>query len=144
MKIKVINKSNNPLPKYESSQAAGLDIRADIDHPIIISPMKRCLIPTNLYTAIPSGYEVQIRPRSGLALKKGITVLNTPGTIDADYRGNWGIILMNLGDEDFTVNPGDRIAQAILNKVEQIEWEEVESLDETERGQGGFNSTGIN
>ena len=144
MKIKVINKSNNPLPKYESSQAAGLDIRADIDHPIIISPMKRCLIPTNLYTAIPSGYEVQIRPRSGLALKKGITVLNTPGTIDADYRGNWGVILMNLGDEDFTVNPGDRIAQAILNKVEQIEWEEVESLDETERGQGGFNSTGIN
>ena len=143
MKIKVINKSNNPLPKYESSQAAGLDIRADIDHPIIISPMKRCLIPTNLYTAIPSGYEVQIRPRSGLALKKGITVLNTPGTIDADYRGNWGVILMNLGDEDFTVNPGDRIAQAILNKVEQIEWEEVESLDETERGQGGFNSTGI-
>ena len=143
MKIKVINKSNNPLPKYESSQAAGLDIRADIDHPIIIHPMKRCLIPTNLYTAIPSGYEVQIRPRSGLALKKGITVLNTPGTIDADYRGNWGVILMNLGDEDFTVNPGDRIAQAILNKVEQIEWEEVESLDETERGQGGFNSTGI-
>ena len=144
MKIKVINKSNNPLPKYESSQAAGLDIRADIDHPIIIPPMKRCLIPTNLYTAIPSGYEVQIRPRSGLALKKGITVLNTPGTIDADYRGNWGVILMNLGDEDFIVNPGDRIAQAILNKVEQIEWEEVESLDETERGQGGFNSTGIN
>ena len=144
MKIKVINKSNNPLPKYESSQAAGLDIRADIDHPIIISPMKRCLIPTNLYTSIPIGYEVQIRPRSGLALKKGITVLNTPGTIDADYRGNWGVILMNLGDEDFTVNPGDRIAQAILNKVEQIEWEEVESLDETERGQGGFNSTGIN
>lgn len=143
MKIKVINKSNNSLPKYESSQAAGLDIRADIDHPIIIHPMKRCLIPTNLYTAIPSGYEVQIRPRSGLALKKGITVLNTPGTIDADYRGNWGVILMNLGDEDFTVNPGDRIAQAILNKVEQIEWEEVESLDETERGQGGFNSTGI-
>lgn len=144
MKIKVINKSNNPLPKYESSQAAGLDIRADIDHPIIISPMKRCLIPTNLYTSIPSGYEVQIRPRSGLALKKGITVLNTPGTIDADYRGNWGVILINLGDEDFIVNPGDRIAQAILNKVEQIEWEEVESLDETERGQGGFNSTGIN
>lgn len=143
MKIKVINKSNNPLPKYESSQAAGLDIRADIDRPIIISPMKRCLIPTNLYTAIPSGYEVQIRPRSGLALKKGITILNTPGTIDADYRGNWGVILMNLGDEDFTVNPGDRIAQAILNKVEQIEWEEVESLDKTERGQGGFNSTGI-
>ena len=144
MKIKVINKSNNPLPKYESSQAAGLDIRADIDHPIIISPMKRCLIPTNLYTSIPIGYEVQIRPRSGLALKKGIMVLNTPGTIDADYRGNWGVILMNLGDEDFIVNPGDRIAQAILNKVEQIEWEEVESLDETERGQGGFNSTGIN
>lgn len=143
MKIKVINKSNNPLPKYESSQAAGLDIRADIDHPIIISPMKRCLIPTNLYTSIPIGYEVQIRPRSGLALKKGITILNTPGTIDADYRGNWGVILMNLGDEDFIVNPGDRIAQAILNKVEQIEWEEVESLDETERGQGGFNSTGI-
>lgn len=143
MKIKVINKSNNPLPKYESSQAAGLDIRADIDHPIIIPPMKRCLIPTNLYTSIPIGYEVQIRPRSGLALKKGITVLNTPGTIDADYRGNWGVILMNLGDEDFIVNPGDRIAQAILNKVEQIEWEEVESLDETERGQGGFNSTGI-
>ena len=93
---------------------------------------------------IPNGYELQVRPRSGLALKYGITVLNTPGTIDADYRGNWGVMLMNLGDEDFTVNPGDRIAQAILNKVEQIEWEEVESLDETERGQGGFNSTGIN
>ena len=164
MEVKVINKSANELPKYETPQSAGLDLRADlwsinekflfdarvvrredntIDH-IIIEPGGRALIPTELYTAIPMGYEVQVRPRSGLALKHGITVLNTPGTIDADYRNGWGVILMNQGSEPFIVKQGDRIAQAVLAKVEQIEWKEVETLDETERGLGGFGSSGIN
>ena len=164
MEVKVINKSANELPKYETPQSAGLDLRADlwsinekflfdarvvrregntIDH-ITIKPGGRALIPTELYTAIPVGYEVQVRPRSGLALKHGITVLNTPGTIDADYRNGWGVILMNQGSEPFIVKQGDRIAQAVLAKVEQIEWKEVETLDETERGLGGFGSSGIN
>lgn len=164
MEVKVINKSANELPKYETPQSAGLDLRADlwsinekflfdarvvrredntIDH-ITIEPGGRALIPTELYTAIPVGYEVQVRPRSGLALKSGITVLNTPGTIDADYRNGWGVILMNQGFEPFIVKQGDRIAQAVLAKVEQIEWKEVETLDETERGLGGFGSSGIN
>ena len=164
MEVKVINKSANELPKYETPQSAGLDLRADlwsinekflfdarvvrrenntIDH-ITIEPGGRALIPTELYTAIPAGYEVQVRPRSGLALKSGITVLNTPGTIDADYRNGWGVILMNQGSEPFIVKQGDRIAQAVLAKVEQIEWKEVETLDETERGLGGFGSTGSN
>ena len=164
MEVKVINKSANELPKYETPQSAGMDLRADlwsinekflfdarvvrredntIDH-IIIEPGGRALIPTELYTAIPMGYEVQVRPRSGLALKHGITVLNTPGTIDADYRNGWGVILMNQGSEPFIVKQGDRIAQAVLAKVEQIEWKEVETLDETERGLGGFGSSGIN
>ena len=143
MKIKVINKSNNPLPKYESSQAAGLDIRADIDHPITIPPMKRCLIPTNLYTSIPIGYEVQIRPRSGLALKKGITVLNTPGTIDAVYRGNIGVILKNDGTEPFIIEQGDRIAQGVLNKVEEANLIETDSLDETDRSDSGYGKSGV-
>ena len=164
MEVKVINKSANELPKYETPQSAGLDLRADlwsinekflfdarvvrredntIDH-ITIEPGGRALIPTELYTAIPIGYEVQIRPRSGLALKYGVTVLNTPGTIDADYRNGWGIILINHGTEPFEVRQGDRIAQAVLAKVEQIEWLEVETLDETERGLGGFGSSGVN
>lgn len=164
MEVRVINKSANELPKYETPQSAGLDLRADlwsinekflfdarvvrredntIDH-ITIEPGGRALIPTELYTAIPMGYEVQVRPRSGLALKHGVTVLNTPGTIDADYRNGWGVILMNQGSEPFIVKQGDRIAQAVLAKVEQIEWKEVETLDETERGLGGFGSTGSN
>ena len=164
MKVQVINKSSNELPKYETSQSAGMDLRADlnninenflfsayavridndyIDH-IIIKPGGRALIPTELYTAIPKGYEVQIRPRSGLALKSGITVCNTPGTIDADYRNGWGVILINHGNKPFIINQGDRIAQAVLAKIEQIEWEEVEILDSTDRGLGGFGSTGSN
>ena len=164
MKVQVINKSGNELPKYETPQSAGMDLRADlwsinekflydarvvrredgtIDH-IVIEPGGRALIPTELYTAIPVGYEVQVRPRSGLALKSGITVLNTPGTIDADYRNGWGVILMNQGTEPFEVRQGDRIAQAVLAKVEQIEWEEVEELDSTDRGLGGFGHTGSN
>lgn len=164
MKVQVINKSANELPKYETPQSAGMDLKADlwsiqekflfgaqvvynVDNTIAgiqILPGGRALIPTEIYTAIPTGYEVQIRPRSGLALKQGITVLNTPGTIDADYRNGWGVILMNLGQEPFMVKQGDRIAQAILAKVEQIEWEEVEELDSTERGLGGFGHTGSN
>ena len=164
MKVQVINKSSNPLPQYETPQSAGMDLKADLwsiqekflfgstiirnmDNTIawiVINPGGRALIPTELYTAIPVGYEVQVRPRSGLALKSGITVLNTPGTIDADYRNGWGVILMNQGTEPFIVKQGDRIAQAVLNKVEQIEWEEVEELDSTERGLGGFGHTGSN
>lgn len=164
MKVQVINKSANELPKYETPGSAGMDLKADLcsiqekflfgaqvvrnlDNTIAgiqILPGGRALIPTELYTAIPVGYEVQIRPRSGLALKSGITVLNTPGTIDADYRNGWGVILMNLGQEPFMVKQGDRIAQAVLNKIEQIEWEEVEELDSTERGLGGFGHTGSN
>jgi dUTP pyrophosphatase len=164
MKVQVINKSGNELPQYETPQSAGMDLKADLwsiqekflfgsaiirnmDNTIawiVINPGGRALIPTELYTAIPAGYEVQVRPRSGLALKSGITVLNTPGTIDADYRNGWGVILMNQGTEPFIVKQGDRIAQAVLNKVEQIEWEEVEELDSTERGLGGFGSTGSN
>ena len=164
MQIPVINKSNNELPAYANPGDAGIDLRADLrtiqekflfgvdiiyneDHTIseiIILPNGRALIPTELYTAIPLGYEVQIRPRSGLALKYGITVLNTPGTIDSGYRNGWGVILMNLGQEPFMVKQGDRIAQGVLAKVEQIEWEEVEELDSTERGLGGFGHTGSN
>ena len=165
MKIQVINKSGNELPKYETTQSAGMDLRADlwsinekflydarvvrredgtIDH-IVIETGGRALIPTELYTAIPKGYEVQIRPRSGLALKHGVTVLNTPGTIDADYRNGWGVILMNNDlRNSFKVYQGDRIAQAVLAKVEQIEWQEVSELDSTDRGLGGFGSTGSN
>ena len=162
MKVQVINKSSNPLPQYETPQSAGADLRADlwalnekflfgaqivrnVDNTIgyvQILPGGRALIPTELYTAIPMGYEVQVRPRSGLALKHGITVLNTPGTIDADYRNGWGVILMNQGTEPFEVRQGDRIAQAVLAKVEQIEWEEIEVLEATERGIGGFGHTG--
>jgi len=143
--VKVYNESNNPLPQYETLGAAGLDVRAFISEPIVIQPRDRVLIPTGLYVEIPIGYEIQVRPRSGLALKKGITVLNTPGTIDSDYRNGIGIILINLGEDIFTVNPGDRIAQLVLNEVPQINWFPVESRDNlssTDRGSGGFGSTG--
>ena len=148
-KIKIINKSNNPLPRYETAFSSGMDLRASIDVPIILKPLERVLVKTGLFIELPEGYEAQIRPRSGLALKFGITVsndgiatLNNPGTVDADYRGNIGVILINLSDEDFVVNSGDRIAQMIISKYEKVEWEEVPTLSETIRGDGGFNSTG--
>ena len=168
MKVQVFNSSKNPLPKYETSQSAGLDIRADfskndLNHPIklfgdgqfvpanevqktsclYLEPGSRALIPTGLYTAIPDGYELQLRPRSGLALKEGISMVNCVGTIDADYRGEVGVILINLSAETFIVNPGERIAQMIINKFEQAEFELVKELDETERGEGGFGHTGV-
>lgn len=141
MKINVINKSKNPLPKYESDGAAGLDLCADVTESVTIQPMTRCLIPTGLHLELGKGYEAQVRPRSGLALKHGITVLNTPGTIDSDYRGNIGVILINLGEKEFTINKGDKIAQLVFAKHEQVEWNEVKELDNTERGQNGFGST---
>lgn len=144
VEIKVINTGNQPLPKYETALSAGMDLRANIDDPILIKPLDRKLIPTGIHIALPEGYEAQIRPRSGLALKKGITCLNTPGTIDADYRGDVGVILVNLSHEDFVVQPGDRIAQMVINKFEQANLVLVESLDETERGEGGFGHTGNN
>lgn len=143
IKIKIVNKGSQELPKYETKNSAGMDLRANIKEGIIIRPLDRALIPTGLHIALPEGYEAQIRPRSGLALKKGITCLNTPGTIDSDYRGDVGVILANISNEDFVVNPGDRIAQMIINKVERAEFELVESLDETERGEGGFGHTGV-
>jgi len=143
--VNVYNESTNPLPQYETLGAAGLDVRAFIPESITIAPGHRVLIPTGLYVEIPVGYEIQVRPRSGLAFKKGITVLNTPGTIDSDYRNGIGVILINLSDEDFEINPGDRIAQLVLNEVPQINWILVESKDDlssTDRGLGGFGSTG--
>ena len=143
VQIKVVNKGNQPLPKYQTSQSAGMDLRANIDAPILIKPLDRKLIPTGLHIALPEGYEAQIRPRSGLAIKKGITIINTPGTIDPDYIGDVGVILINLSNEDFVVQPGDRIAQMVINKFEQAEFKVVEELDKTERGEGGFGHTGI-
>lgn len=143
IKIKIVNKGNQPLPEYATPQSAGVDLRANINEPVELKPLSRALIPTGLHIALPEGYEAQIRPRSGLAIKKGITCLNTPGTIDADYRGDVGVILINLSNETFIVNPGERIAQMIINKFEQAEFELVEELDETERGEGGFGHTGV-
>ena len=143
VQIKVVNKGNQPLPKYQTSQSAGMDLRANIDAPVLLKPLDRKLIPTGLHIALPEGYEAQIRPRSGLAIKKGITVMNTPGTIDPDYRGDVGVILVNISNEDFVIQPGERIAQMVINKFEQAEFEVVEELDETERGEGGFGHTGI-
>ena len=143
IKIKIVNKGTQPLPEYATPQSAGVDLRANIDEPVELKPLSRALIPTGLHIALPEGYEAQIRPRSGLAIKKGITCLNTPGTIDADYRGDVGVILINLSTETFIVNPGERIAQMIINKFEQAEFELVEELDETERGEGGFGHTGV-
>ena len=143
MKVCVVNKSNHRLPEYSTPMSAGVDLKANISEPIILDPLQRTLIPTDLYMAIPEGYELQIRSRSGLALKRGIFCLNAPGTVDADYRGNVGVILANFSDTPFVINPGDRIAQAVLNKFEKIEWKEVTTLDETERGTGGFGHSGI-
>ena len=143
MKICVVNKSNHRLPEYSTPMSAGMDLKANISEPITLGPLQRILIPTDLYMAIPEGYELQIRSRSGLALKSGIFCLNSPGTIDADYRGNVGVILANFSDTPFIINPGDRVAQAVLNKFEKIEWKEVTTLDETERGTGGFGHSGI-
>ena len=142
MKIQVINESHHPLPQYATVQSAGLDLRANLDTSITLLPMERRLIPTGLRIALPQGYEAQVRPRSGLALKHGITLLNTPGTIDADYRGEIGIILVNLSTEPFTIADGDRIAQLVIARYEQAEWTEVSSLDVTDRGEGGFGHSG--
>jgi dUTP pyrophosphatase len=142
IKIKIVNKGTQPLPEYATPQSAGVDLRANIDKPILLQSLDRVLIPTGLHIALPEGYEAQVRPRSGLAIKHGITCLNTPGTIDADYRGDIGIELVNLSHEDYVVQPGERVAQMIINKVEQADWELVEELDETERGEGGFGHTG--
>ncbi len=142
MKVQIINKSKHALPQYATLLSAGMDLRANLDRPIVLKPLQRCLVPTGLYIALPDGYEAQIRPRSGLALKKGITLLNTPGTIDADYRGEIGVIMVNLSDEDFMIEDGERIAQMVIAKYEKAEWAEVTTLDETERGSGGFGHTG--
>lgn len=141
--IKIINKSGNPLPNYETQASAGMDVRANIDHPITLQPLERAIIKTGLFIELPVGYEAQIRPRSGLAAKKGITVANAPGTIDADYRGEIGIILVNLSNEAYTIEDGERIAQMIISKHERASWQEVTELSETKRGHGGFGSTGI-
>ncbi len=142
MEIKIINKSKHALPAYETEQSAGMDIRANLSEPITLEPMQRCLVPTGLYMSIPKGYEAQVRPRSGLAIKKGITVLNSPGTIDADYRGEVCIILINLSAEAFVIEDGERVAQMVIASHEQAVWKAVETLDETERGAGGFGHTG--
>lgn len=142
MTVKVVNKGFNPLPEYATIASAGMDVRASIDAPVTLEPLQRAIVPTGLFLEIPVGYEVQVRPRSGLAAKKGITVLNAPGTIDADYRGEVCVILVNLSSETFVVEPGERIAQLVLARHEQIEWEEVTVLAETVRGEGGFGSTG--
>lgn len=143
MIVKVINRSANSLPQYATQFSAGLDVRADNAEPIVLKPLERAIVPTGLYLEIPEGYEVQVRPRSGLAAKKGITVLNAPGTIDADYRGEVCVILVNLSAEDFTVTRGERIAQLVLARHEVIEWEEVSGLADSGRGAGGFGSTGV-
>ena len=142
MKIKVINKSKHPLPQYATPLSAGLDLRANIDTPITLQPLQRCLVPTGLYIALPEGYEVQRGPRRGRALIKGVTVLNSPGTIDADYRGEICIILVNLSSEPFVIEDGERVAQMVIARHEQAEWEETDTLDETERGAGGFGHSG--
>ena len=142
MEVKIINKSNNPLPEYSTIMSAGMDLRAFIEHPIVLRSLNRILIPTGLYIEIPEGYEAQVRPRSGLAIKNGITVLNSPGTLDADYRGEIGVILINLSTEPFFINSGDRIAQLVFHKYEKVEFVEVEHLDKTERGEGGFGHSG--
>lgn len=143
MQIKIINESAHPLPKYETHASAGMDLRANLTESIVLKPLERTLVKTGLFIELPLGYEAQVRPRSGLALKKGITVLNTPGTIDADYRGEIGVILINLSNEDFIIENGERIAQLIIAKYEQAELIEVSQLSETQRGTGGFGSTGI-
>lgn len=142
MKVQIINKSHHQLPTYATELSAGLDLRANIETAIELKPLQRCLVPTGLYMALPKGYEAQVRPRSGLAIKKGISVLNSPGTIDADYRGEICVILINLSSENFIIEDGERIAQLVISKFEQIQWDEVDILDKTERGEGGFGHTG--
>ena len=142
MIVKIVTSSDNPLPNYSTSSSAGMDLRANLEQAISLEPLERKLIPTGLFMELPEGFEAQIRPRSGLALKKGISVLNTPGTIDADYRGEIGIILVNLSSEAFVVEHGERICQMVINKVESIQWNQVESLEESVRGKGGFGHTG--
>lgn len=143
MTVKIINKSNHQLPSYETIASAGMDLRANLEDKIILSPLDRVIVKTGLFMELPVGYEAQVRPRSGLAAKKGITVLNAPGTIDADYRGEIGVILVNLSKEAFTINDGERIAQLVIAKHERAEWQEVEVLEESDRGEGGFGSTGV-
>lgn len=142
MTIKIINKSSHKLPHYETAASAGMDLRANISEAITLKPLERSIVKTGLFIELPLGYEAQVRPRSGLAAKKGITVLNSPGTIDADYRGEIGVILVNLSNEDFTIENGERVAQMVISKHEHISWEEVNILEETSRGAGGFGSTG--
>src|SRR6185437_4268914 len=142
MKIKIINKSKHALPQYATEASAGFDVRANIDSPMVLKPLQRLLVPTALFIELPAGYEAQIRPRSGLAFKNGVTVLNSPGTIDADYRGEIKVILVNLSNETFVINDGERIAHMVIAKHENVEWKTVESLEETVRGEGGFGSTG--
>lgn len=143
IKVKIINKSNNPTPSYSTADSAGMDVRAFVSEPITLAPLERVLVPTGLYMELPQGYQCEIRPRSGLALKKGITVLNTPGTIDADYRGEVGVILINLSNEPFVINNGERICQMVIMNYTNAEWVEVEELNDTERGAGGFGHTGV-
>ncbi len=140
--VKIINKSSHPLPSYQTSQSAGMDLRANNPEPIVLKPLMRVIVPTGLFIELPEGYEAQIRPRSGLAAKKGIGLVNSPGTIDADYRGEIGVIVVNLSNEDFTIENGERIAQMVIAKHEVASWQEVESLNESDRGSGGFGSTG--
>ena len=142
MKVKIVNHSPYPCPAYATEQSAGVDLRANLEAPVVLRPLERTLVPTGLYIALPKGYEAQVRPRSGLAVKHGITVLNSPGTVDADYRGELRTVLVNLGTEPFEIVPGERIAQMVIARHEQVEWEEVDQLDETRRGAGGFGSTG--
>lgn len=144
IQVKIVNTSGNSLPAYESIDAAGMDVRASLAEPMTLAPGARCLVPTGLRIQLPSGYECQVRPRSGLALKKGITVLNTPGTIDADYRGEIGIILINLSNEPFIINPGERIAQLVVKQYVRVEWLPADTLEETQRGEGGFGHSGTN
>jgi len=143
MNVQIINKSKHATPNYETEGAAGMDLRANIDAAITLKPLERAIVKTGLFIALPVGFEAQVRPRSGLAAKKGITVLNSPGTVDADYRGEIGVILVNLSNDDFVINDGERIAQLIIAKHERVNWQEVEVLNETERGAGGFGSTGV-
>lgn len=143
MKVQIINRGHHALPAYATALSAGMDLRANLDEPIVLKPLQRCLVPTGLFLALPEGYEAQVRPRSGLALKKGVTVLNSPGTVDADYRGEVGVILINLSAEEFVIEDGERIAQMVIARHEQVTWEEVEILSETDRGAGGFGHTGV-
>ena len=143
VKVKIINRSNNALPSYSTEDSAGMDLRAWLQEPMVLEPMQRALVPTGISIELPHGYECQLRPRSGLALKKGITLLNTPGTIDADYRGEVGVILINLSNEPFVIENGERICQMVVARYDRVAWQQVETLDETERGAGGFGHTGV-